>query len=236
MRAWTNCSCGSDQKKSTIKKGTMKLKNEDKVIIGVGVLGLGTIGFLYWRSKTKQKEQDELTADIAEPPTVLATPILTDNIPIAGATLNKNKVLAKGSKGLEVRELQRVLGVAVDGDFGSATLSALQAKKGVSSISLNAYLTNSVKTKVAIKANPTALVTPKKGQKLMANANDVSLFNAKKTASGTYFNDGTKPLIGGVYDYGQHIGTFEAVKTGNQYLINRNGVYYFVNGNQVKAY
>ena len=74
---------------------------------------------------------------------------------------------------LALQELQRVLGVAIDGDFGSATLKALQAKKGVSSISLNAYLKNSVQTKVTIKANPTALVTPKKGQKLMANINSL---------------------------------------------------------------
>ena len=70
----------------------------------------------------------------------------------------------------------------------------------------------------------------------MAIQNDVSVFNAQKTAEGTYFNTGTKPFIGGSFDYGEHIGVFVASKVGGQYLINRNGVYYFVNGNSVKPY
>lgn len=211
----------------------MKLKNEDKVLIGAGLLGVGAIGFLYWRKKKKEKDQQELITDIPEPPTILATPI-AENTPTVGAVLNKNKILSKGSKGLEVRELQRVLGVTIDGDFGAKTLAALQAKKGVSSISLNSYITTA--TKAVIKASPTALVLPKVGQRLMANADNVSIFNAKKTAGGTYFNSGSKPFLKSSFDYGQHIGTFVGLKTGNQYLIIRDGVYYFVNGSQVKAY
>lgn len=213
----------------------MKLKNEDKVLIGVGLLGLGTIGFFYWKKKQKEKEQDLLLDDIPDS-TANATPVVATTIPTAGTIFNKDKTLFKGSKGLEVRELQRLLGVTIDGDFGNKTLTALQKKKGVSQISLNGYsLTKSV-AKVVLKAVPTALVKPKAGQKLMAIANNVSLFNAKKIANGTYFNDGTKPFIGGSYNYGEHIGTFVDTKTGGQYLINRNGVYYFVNANVVKAY
>ncbi len=214
----------------------MKLKNEDKVLIGAGLLGVGVIGFLYFKKKREEAQEQALINDIPTPPTVLATPIVANNKPTAGATLNKNKILSKGSKGLEVRELQRLLGVAIDGDFGPDTLAALKAKKGVSSISLNAYIKNSTKPIIAIKANPTALVLPKVGQKVMANIDGVSIFNAEKTASGAYFNSGTKPFIGSSFDYGEHIGTYVALKTGNQYLINRDGVYYFVNGGQVKAY
>lgn len=215
----------------------MKLKNEDKVLIGGGVLALGAVGFLYWKKKQKEKEEEQLLInDIPEPSTVLVTPVIGNPIPTQGAVLDKNKVLAKGSKGLEVRELQRLLGVTIDGDFGNKTLSALQSKKGVSKISINGYLSTKNIVYAAKKATATALVIPKVGQKVMANISKVSVFNAKKTASGAYFNDGTKPFLGGTFEYGEHIGTFVASKVGGQYLINRNGVYYFVNGSVVKAY
>ena len=208
----------------------MKLKNEDKLLIGGGLLAVGTIGFLYWKKKKKENEDNLLIDDIPEPPTVV------NPIPQVGASLDRNKVLSKGSKGLEVRELQRLLGVTIDGDFGANTLKALQAKKGVSTISLTSYITTKTVANTAIKAIPTALVVPKVGQKVMANMDKVSLFNAKRTASGVYFNDGTKPFFGSSLNYGQHIGTFVASKTGGQYLIKRDNVYYFVNAYAVKAY
>lgn len=208
----------------------MKLKNEDKLLIGGGLLAVGTIGFLYWKKKKKENEDNLLIDDIPEPPTVV------NPIPTAGASLDRNKALSQGSKGLEVRELQRLLGVNIDGDFGANTLKALQAKKGVSKISLASYITTKTVVNTAIKAIPTALVVPKVGQKVMANMDKVSLFNAKRTASGVYFNDGSKPFFGGTFNYGQHIGTFVASKTGGQYLIKRDNVYYFVNAYAVKAY
>ncbi|MDL2141177.1 hypothetical protein QQY79_01485 [Flavobacterium tructae] len=210
----------------------MKVKNEDKVLIGVGVVGIGLVGYLYWKKKKDEKEQQFLT-DIPEPPpVVLDRP--TNSLPNTGAVLNKNKVLGKGIKGVEVRELQRLLGVTIDGNFGANTLTALQSKKGVSKISLNAYLKTA--SKITSKEIPTALVAPRKGQKLMANANSISLFNAKKTANGTYFNTGTKPFMGGSFNYGEHLGVFVGSKVGGQYLINRDNVYYFVNANAVKGY
>ncbi|WP_337967192.1 LPXTG cell wall anchor domain-containing protein [uncultured Flavobacterium sp.] len=209
----------------------MKLKNEDKLLIGGGLLAIGTIGFLYWKKKKKEKEDDLLVDDIPEPPNVIDNPT-----PQAGASLDRNKVLSKGSKGLEVRELQRLLGVAIDGDFGANTLKALQSKKGVVKISLASYITTKPVVNKVINAIPTALVVPKVGQKLMANTDKVSLFNAKRTASGVYFNDGTKPFFKNSLNYGQHIGTFVASKLGGQYLIKRDNVYYFVNANAVKAY
>lgn len=210
------------------------MKNEDKVLIGVGVAGIGLVGYLYWRKKQKQKEQDFLT-DIPEPPPTIPD-IIPDLIPKTGAVLNKNRVLSKGSKGIEVRELQRLLGITIDGVFGNDTLSALKGKKGVSRISINAYSKSKNKSKFPSKEMPTARVTPRKGQKIMANQNDVSIYNAKRMANGSYFNSGTKPLIGSSFDYGEHIGVFVDAKIGGQYLINRNDVYYFVNAHAVKGY
>ena len=68
-------------------------------------------------------------------------------------TLNKEKVLKKGSSGAEVSELQRLLkkqynaylgtsginGDGVDGDFGTKTETALKDAKGVTEISLNNF-------------------------------------------------------------------------------------------------
>lgn len=57
-------------------------------------------------------------------------------------SLNRNLVLKFGSKGLEVRELQPLLGFTgknIDGIFGKNTLLALQKKKRVSTITLNKF-------------------------------------------------------------------------------------------------
>lgn len=210
----------------------MKVKNEDKVLIGVGLVAVGGIGYMYWRKKQKEKNDDLLNAVpqyTPDPPKNQTVSTVS-----TGAVLNKNKMLGKGSKGIEVRELQRLLGVEIDGDFGKDTLTALKSKKGVANISINAYLKTPAKS--AVKEKPTALVTPRVGQKVMASQNDVSVFNAKKTASGSYFNSGTKPLLGSSFDYGEHIGVFVGSKLGGQYLINRDGVYYFVNASAVKGY
>ncbi|KLT67932.1 peptidoglycan-binding domain-containing protein [Flavobacterium sp. ABG] len=212
----------------------MKVNNEDKVLIGVGLVAVSGIGYLYWRKKQRQK-QEELLTEVPEPDTVVPQND-TIKIPSTGAVLDKNKLLSKGSKGVEVRELQRLLGVTIDGVFGNKTSLALQSKKGVSRISLNTFSKTKNSSKNVLNALPIIPILPKKGQKLMANQNDVSLYNAKKTASGSYFNIGTKPFIGGSFDYGEHIGVFVGAKTGGQYLINRDGVHYFVNASAIKAY
>jgi len=65
------------------------------------------------------------------------------------SSLNVSLLLKKGSKGLEVRELQKRLGFTgsnVDGDFGTNTLTALQKQKGVSQITLAAFATTNLST------------------------------------------------------------------------------------------
>lgn len=67
----------------------------------------------------------------------------------ATSSLNTTLVLKKGSKGLEVSELQKRLGIKIDGDFGRDTLTALQTQKGVSQITL----ANFASTKVTLNFN-----------------------------------------------------------------------------------
>lgn len=62
------------------------------------------------------------------------------------SSLNVSLVLKRGSKGLEVKELQKRLGVAIDGDFGAKTEAALLAQKKVSQITLAAFATTNPST------------------------------------------------------------------------------------------
>ncbi len=67
--------------------------------------------------------------------TPLLKTINLSNVP----TLDVTRILSKGSKGLEVFELQKRLKIKVDGDFGNDTESALFRIKKVKSISINQF-------------------------------------------------------------------------------------------------
>lgn len=208
----------------------MKVSNENKVLIGVTVIGVGALGFLYWKKKLNEaNEALNDTAGVAE----LATPT-TNSIPQIGTSLNRNKILAKGSKGIEVRELQRLLGVKIDGDFGNITLTALIAKKRVTQISLNGF---SSKTKIKTKtiAKPIAKVLPKVGEKLLA-IKDTSLFVAKQGADGKYFGTGAKFFNGGDLKYGDDAGTFVDANATGSYLVKIFGGFAFIKADAVKTY
>lgn len=219
----------------------MKVSNENKVLIGVTVIGVGALGFLYWRKKQNEaldNTVDDVT-EFAEP-----SPQNTNPNPQTGASLNRNRLLAKGSKGLEVRELQRLLGVPIDGDFGAITLAALLAQKGVTKISINAFAkkTNTktnVKTKLKSIAKPiaktVATVLPRVGQKLQA-IKDTSVFVAKQAANGKYFGTGEKFFSGGDLKYGDSAGTFLALNGNGNYLVKIFGGVAFVKADAVKPY
>ena len=208
----------------------MKVSNENKVLIGVAVIGVGALGFLYW--KKKQNEANETLNEIpevAEPTTATTNPI-----PQIGTSLDRNKILAKGSKGIEVRELQRLLGVKIDGDFGNITLTALIAKKRVTQISLNGFAS---KTKIKTKtiAKPIAKAFPKVGEKLLA-IKDTSLFVAKQGADGKYFGTGAKFFNGGDLKYGDDAGTFVDANATGSYLVKIFGGFAFIKADAVKTY
>ena len=217
----------------------MKVSDENKVLIGVAVIGAGALGFLYW--KNKQNEAGNALNDIPE----LAEPTTATNpIPQTGDSLNRNKLLAKGSKGLEVRELQRLLGVKIDGDFGNITLTALLARKGASQISLNAFSAKSkaktkAKTKIKTPAKPVvkplAKVLPRVGEKLKV-IKDTSLFVAQKGADGKYFGTGDKFFSGGDLKYGESAGTFVDANATGSYLIKIFNGFAFIKADSVKTY
>lgn len=215
----------------------MKVSDEDKVLIGVG--GLAILGlFFLWKKKKEQQTADELANYIPEPETASSGGgggSSSSSKPVQGATLDRNKLLKAGSKGLEVRELQRLLGVEIDGDFGKITLAALQNEKGVSEISLNAFA-STVKKKVAkpLKTASQPKVTlPKAGQKLMAAKDNTVIFISKKRADGKYYNSGSKFRT---LDYGDEAGAYVGPGNNGQYLIKIFGFFAFVKGNEVTAY
>lgn len=127
-----------------MKKGT-------KIAIAVAIV-IMAIWFLYGEEisfklkeifntkavKNKDAEQTKDTPHTSQP---------------AQTTINRNKLLKKGVKGLEVRELQKKLkdnpsvnlgntGTGkngIDGDFGVLTEKALMLVKGIKQITLNDY-------------------------------------------------------------------------------------------------
>ena len=201
----------------------MKVSNEDKVLIGVGAVGVIGLAYLYWKKK-QSENQEEIPNSLPE-----ATP---------KAELDRNKLLGKGSKGDEVKELQSLLNVKIDGDFGKITLTALQKAKGVSQISLNQFqMINTIATPIA---KPTAkpitkpVALPKVGAKLMVSVPTTTLYNSKKIANGSYTNTGN--AVWGEFRYGESAGTFKTATANGSYLVQKDGNYYFVNGKHVKPY
>ncbi|MFC4817623.1 peptidoglycan-binding domain-containing protein [Flavobacterium sp. GCM10023249] len=212
------------------------LDNEDKLLIGVGLLSAGLLGILWWRKKKAEQEVSQLP--IEEPleatsiPKVATPPI---SKPKPQITLNRSLPLKNGSRGNEVQELQRKLGVEADGIFGSKTETALLKAKGVKSITLNQF---DGKTSLPIKQAAKVVTTikiPKPGQKLMAIKDDFNIFKAAQNADGTYTNTGASGTFS-TFNYGEEVGIFKVARNNGQYLIEREGKLYFVTGTNVKAY
>ncbi len=126
------------------------MKNKTKIFIAIAVVLL-VVWLLYseeisfklkeiFKTKEVNNKDGEPTQD-------------TPNTKPAQTTVNRNKLLKRGVKGLEVRELQKKLkdnpsvnlgntGTGkngIDGDFGVLTEKALMLVKGVKQITLNDY-------------------------------------------------------------------------------------------------
>ena len=72
----------------------MKVSKENKVLLGTAVVGAGILGFLYWKKKKKEAEEDLMV--YTPEPVAPATPKVTIQQPTVGAVLDKNKLLFKG--------------------------------------------------------------------------------------------------------------------------------------------
>ena len=71
----------------------MKLDNEDKMLIGAGVLAVGVLGFFWWKNKKKQQEAlQPVETPIIETPAIpeMATPSFT---PPKVVSLDRDKIL-----------------------------------------------------------------------------------------------------------------------------------------------
>mgnify|MGYP006198361269 CR=1 FL=1 len=188
-----------------------------KVLIPVGIgVGVGLLALALSSKKSSPVVVD--TAATGADQTALPAP-----------TLDLSKILAKGSTGLEVKELQRLMSITADGVFGSQTEARLFALKGVKSTSLSRY-----KTLPNINQN----IYPV-GTKVMSNIDfntDTKLYQALQKADGTYV---ATDFIGTTVSYGEEIGTVIGVNgTGSWYLIYRDsfwtGGHYFVKAAEIK--
>ncbi len=167
------------------------------VIIGLGLLA--TAGILM-SAKKKPIVPEEPTEEPTPAPVPKPSPIVLD----------KNKTLKKGVKGAEVRELQRLLGITADGDFGPATEKALLKAKGVTSIALSKWSTVKFTPPIRPLIPPIDTIVPfKKGDRLMAKLKTgANLSPAIEKADGTYYP--TKEVIKTV-DFGQEVGKVLAI-------------------------
>jgi len=209
----------------------MALTKENKIIVGIGALGVAILGVMFYRKKQQE------TAQESEPATETPAVQVPATKPTQGATLNKNLILKVGSKGLEVRELQRLLGFTgkgIDGDFGKLTLGALQKAKGVTQISLNAFVAKATPKPVATLPKTTYIKTPAVGSKLMCVKDETQLYGSRQNADKTYSK--IDPIwIGGILNYGDEAGIFKAHKSNGDFLILHNGALKFISGLAVKT-
>lgn len=134
----------------------------------------------------------------------------------ASATVNPSKILGIGSTGIEVEKLQELLGVKVDGVFGSAeTLPALISAKGVPSVSLSEFSTIPTINRNILANGWLVMVKNRYGAKM---------YEAEQKADGSYFSTG-KVLK--TFIYGQAIGVIRAPSSdGNAYSLYYNDLRY----------
>ena len=98
--------------------------NQKILLVSVGLIGLGL--YLFY----KQGKQDSELAKESE----------SDSNSNVSTKADWNKVLKKGSTGVEVEVLQKALKqLDVDGDFGTKTETRLKNVTGLNQISINQY-------------------------------------------------------------------------------------------------
>lgn len=117
-----------------IRKATFKRGDKIGKIIWVGKKPDGTFRYVVQRVGNFLNDNYWIADhSVISPIGKILPTTLAINAP-SGSDLNK--ILKKGSKGTEVRVLQSLLKVTVDGDFGRNTENALYTQKGIKQIRL----------------------------------------------------------------------------------------------------
>lgn len=224
----------------------MNTKQEKQIVIGAAVLGAAIIGFSVYKT-TKRKREAAQQQKIEAQQSEAQKP---ENQP-AKEILNVSKTLKLGSRGNEVKTLQKWLGIAADGVFGNKTLYALQKQLGVNELDLDEYKravsvprTDKQIAKIPSKATPpiagtrpAAIVkkkeTPALGSKLMAIKNRIGLFRTIKNVNGSINQSN---FIGKRIMYGQDAGTFAGKNINGKWMIINENELFMTNAENVNAY
>lgn len=110
------------------------MTNTDKTLIGIVIVG----GIIFLATRPKADVTNTTTDLPVTDPTGATIQVPT---PVIVKPLDGNLILKIGSKNLETKKLQELLGIYADGIFGANTEKTLLAKKGVKNITLNEFPT-----------------------------------------------------------------------------------------------
>ena len=142
----------------------------NKKLIIIGILSLAGVGYYFYN---KKKKETPSLAEYIEDDVVL----FPNTISVTPKQITKpdwNKILKLGSKGIEVKTLQKALKqVDVDGDFGVGTQKRLKSVTGFNQISINQY-NDYIKNKPVVKKAPK--IVPK--QEVVAQTKPTTSFTA----------------------------------------------------------
>ena len=107
----------------------------NKKILIISLIGIVGAGYYFYNKKKKETPVLANTSDDETDISIKSITSTTENV-----KPDWNKILKKGSKGIEVRTLQKALKkVDVDGDFGIGTENRLKQVTGLNQISVNQY-------------------------------------------------------------------------------------------------
>lgn len=119
-----------------IRKATFKKGDKIGTIIWVGLRPDGTYRYVVQRNGLLLNDIYWVTDQDVIKPIGKIYPTVSSANTSNHSGIDKGKLLKKGSKGLEVRALQGLLKIKVDGDFGRNTENALFTQKGIKQIKL----------------------------------------------------------------------------------------------------
>ncbi|MEO5775465.1 MAG: hypothetical protein ABIQ27_01090 [Flavobacterium sp.] len=122
-----------------IRKATFKKGDKIGTIIWVGLRPDGTYRYVVQRNGVLLNDIYWIAdQDVIKPVGRIYPTVSSSSVPNQSG-VDKAKLLKKGSTGLEVRALQTLLKIKVDGDFGRNTENALFTQKGIKQIKLNDF-------------------------------------------------------------------------------------------------